>query len=110
MKFEQLTEIEVRDFRREVGVLSRLDHKNIIKFHAATTKAPNLTVVMEYVERGDFAAMLYQRQQKLPWKLRLSIARDVAAGIAYLHSLNPKIIHRDIKASNVLVNSFLKRV
>lgn len=60
----------------------------------------------EYLSRGDLYAVLRNPKYKLTWEepvLRMMI--DTARGMAYLHSMNPPIIHRDLKSMNILVSS-----
>ena len=58
----------------------------------------------EYLERGDLFAVLRNPEYEMTWKsniLRMMI--DISRGMAYLHSMDPPIIHRDLKSMNILV-------
>ena len=60
--------------------------------------------VTEYLERGDLFAVLRNPEYEMTWKsniLRMMI--DISRGMAYLHSMDPPIIHRDLKSMNILV-------
>jgi serine/threonine protein kinase len=61
-----------------------------------------LSILTEYVARGDLKLVLHDASIKLPWRQRLSMLKSAAKGIAYLHSLS--IVHRDLKPSNLLVD------
>ena len=66
-------------------------------------------MIYEFLEKGSLDDWLHEKtvnaSYALPWGTRLSIAYDVAKGLAYLHGLPKPIIHRDIKSSNVLLDS-----
>ncbi len=66
-------------------------------------------LVMEYMKNGSLEDLLFHHQQRLSREETIQLALDVAKGLNYLHSLNPKIIHRDLKGANVLVKFFLKK-
>ncbi|KAG5175500.1 kinase-like domain-containing protein [Tribonema minus] len=92
----------LRDFKTEAALLSRLRHRNIIAPIGAT--ADPVTIVMEYCSRGNLMMLLNDTAIDLPWPRRLRMCVDVAAGMRYLHTQNPVIIHRDLKSLNVLVD------
>ena len=69
----------------------------------------NYAIVMEYVENGDLEEMLMSetgehREVIGQWSCRLKMSLEIAKGMNFLHSLNPPVIHRDLKTSNVLVD------
>ncbi len=70
-------------------------------------QAPVLCLVMEYMCLGSLYALLHHQPDVQPlainWQLRLQVAADAAAGLAFLHALEPPIVHRDFKSPNVLV-------
>lgn len=89
-------------FDREMELASRLRHKNLVQFMAATVEGGDTLIVTEFANGGNLAKILQQRT--LPCAEVLSIASDIGQGILYLHSLRPyPILHRDIKSENVLV-------
>ena len=53
-----------------------------------------LFIITEFVELGNLFDMLHKQKKKLDWKTRMSMAKDIACGIHYLHSLPNPIIHR----------------
>ena len=65
-------------------------------------------IVMEYVENGDLESILLSEEREHPeirkWSCRLKMSLEIAKGMDFLHSLNPSIIHRDLKTANVLVD------
>ena len=55
------------------------------------------------MERGSLFDVIHKTPEELTWPRRLKIAIDGAAGLEYLHSLNPKVVHRDVKSMNVMI-------
>eukprot|EP01094_Clydonella_sp_ATCC50884_P018705 TRINITY_DN3506_c0_g1_i3.p1 TRINITY_DN3506_c0_g1~~TRINITY_DN3506_c0_g1_i3.p1 ORF type:complete len:405 (+),score=58.43 TRINITY_DN3506_c0_g1_i3:460-1674(+) len=103
-KMHQLaTEESLLEFSREASLLSVLRHPNIITFYGAACNEESLFLVTEYAERGSLYDLLNSDQCALPYDRRLRMALDTAKGMHYLHSLDPKVIHRDLKSPNLLV-------
>ncbi|TMW57968.1 hypothetical protein Poli38472_013442 [Pythium oligandrum] len=97
---------ESQAFAREIDTMSRLTHPKIVRFIGCTwTSGKDLSAVTEFMDGGDVRTLLENRKIDLTWKKeKISIAVDVAEALAFMHSLNPKIIHRDLKSRNVLLN------
>jgi len=98
--------LEARDhFKNECELLENLRHPNICRLFGYTFDEQNACLVMELAELGSLYSILRDTTNcpMLPWKLRLSIAKDIAAGVYILHSRVPPIIHRDLKSCNVLL-------
>ncbi|CAL0334411.1 unnamed protein product [Lupinus luteus] len=90
-------------FIREVTLLSRLHHPNVIKFVGACRKPPVYFIITEYLEEGSLRAYLHKLERKTVSSQKLiSFALDIARGMEYIHSQG--VIHRDLKPENVLVN------
>ncbi|XP_053119471.1 receptor-interacting serine/threonine-protein kinase 3-like [Hemicordylus capensis] len=68
--------------------------------------ASSLGLVMEFMENGSLT-YLRNRHPSIPWALRLRILYQVALGMNFLHSLNPPLLHLDLKPSNVLLDGEL---
>ncbi|KAM7255280.1 hypothetical protein ACFE04_020521 [Oxalis oulophora] len=96
----------VNEFLREVAIMKRLRHPNIVLFMGAVTQPPNLSIVTEYLSRGSLYRLLHKpgAREVLDERRRLSMAYDVAKGMNYLHKRNPPIVHRDLKSPNLLVD------
>ncbi|KAK5638346.1 hypothetical protein RI129_012641 [Pyrocoelia pectoralis] len=90
-----------RNFLKEVAVLRSLHHINVLRFIGVLYKEQRLHLVTEYIAGGTLRELIHDLSQPLPWEQRVSFAKDIAAGMAYLHSMN--IIHRDLNSHNCLV-------
>jgi serine/threonine protein kinase len=70
----------------------------------ACVKRPNLCIVTEYVQQGALKDILANHATKLGYEKKMRLLQSAAMGVNHLHSLNPAIIHRDLKSSNLLVD------
>ncbi|TYI41189.1 hypothetical protein ES332_A01G002500v1 [Gossypium tomentosum] len=91
-----------KDFAQEVFIMRKVRHKNVVQFIGACTKPPTLCIVTEFMCGGSVYDYLHK--QKGVFKLRslLKVAIDVSKGMSYLHQ--NEIIHRDLKAANLLMD------
>ncbi|XP_059626119.1 receptor-like serine/threonine-protein kinase ALE2 isoform X2 [Cornus florida] len=96
-----------REFMAEVEMLSRLHHRNLVKLFGICIEEHKRCLVYELVPNGSVESHLHgvdKSKRPLDWEARLKIALGTARGLAYLHEdSNPRVIHRDFKASNVLL-------
>ncbi|XP_058219502.1 serine/threonine-protein kinase EDR1-like isoform X2 [Rhododendron vialii] len=101
---QDLTAENMEDFCNEISILSRLRHPNVILFLGACTKPPHLSMVTEYMEMGSLYYLIHLsgQKKKLSWRRRLKMLRDISRGLMCIHRM--KIVHRDIKSANCLVN------
>ncbi|KAM8904841.1 LIM domain kinase 1a isoform 3-T3 [Spinachia spinachia] len=90
-----------RTFLKEVKVMRCLDHPNVLKFIGVLYKDKRLNFIAEYIKGGTLREIIKKMDSNYPWKRRVSFAKDIAAGMTYLHSMN--IIHRDLNSHNCLV-------
>jgi len=90
-----------RNFIKEVAVLRLLDHPHVLKFIGVLYKDKKLHMVTEYVAGGCLKELIHDPSHSLSWPQRVCLARDIACGMSYLHSMN--IIHRDLNSMNCLV-------
>ncbi|CAH9120476.1 unnamed protein product [Cuscuta epithymum] len=91
-------------FRQEVALMKRLRHPNVLLFMGAVTSPERLCIVTEFLPRGSLFRLLQRNISRLDWRRRVHMALDIARGMNYLHHLNPPLIHRDLKSSNLLVD------
>ncbi|KAJ8534551.1 hypothetical protein K7X08_016279 [Anisodus acutangulus] len=101
---QDLTAENMEDFCNEISILSRLRHPNVILFLGACANPPHLSMVTEYMEMGSLYYLIHVSGQKnrLSWQKRLNMLRDICRGLMCLHRM--KIVHRDLKSANCLVN------
>ncbi|KAJ4752677.1 Protein kinase family protein [Rhynchospora pubera] len=96
-------------FMNEVDILSRLRHPNLVSLYGCTTSTSReLLLVLEYVSNGTVADHLHgplSYENALTWPVRLSIAIETANALAYLHAVEPPVIHRDVKTNNILLDN-----
>ncbi|XP_065877615.1 calmodulin-binding receptor-like cytoplasmic kinase 1 isoform X2 [Euphorbia lathyris] len=98
------------EFKNEVLALSKIEHLNLVRLHGYVEHGDERIIVLEYVGNGNLREHLDgTRGNGLEIAQRLDVAIDVAHAIAYLHMYSdPPIIHRDIKASNILITEKLR--
>ncbi|XP_047955104.1 serine/threonine-protein kinase CTR1-like isoform X3 [Salvia hispanica] len=97
---------QLKEFLREVAIMKRVRHPNVVLFMGAVTRRPHLSIVTEYLPRGSLFRLIHRPAagEILDQRRRLRMALDVAKGINYLHRLNPPIVHWDLKSPNLLVD------
>ncbi|GLD99281.1 hypothetical protein PINS_up007999 [Pythium insidiosum] len=103
---EQLSFEASEDFIREIKLMAWLKHPKVLEFvGVAWTRLVDMLAVTEFMDSGDLRSLLDARRD-LTWPAaKLRFALDTVDAIVYLHSLNPVIIHRDLKSRNILVDS-----
>lgn len=101
LKLARLSETAVNEFREEAELQGSLRHPNIVMLYGVCLEPGHYSMVMELMAKGSLYEVLHNSQD-LPWSIRLSIAKDITIGLAYLHSKN--IVHRDLKSLNVLLD------
>ncbi|XP_062006857.1 probable leucine-rich repeat receptor-like serine/threonine-protein kinase At3g14840 [Rosa rugosa] len=100
-----------REFVNEIGMISALQHPYLVKLYGCCIEGNDLLLVYEYLENNSVARALFgpkASQVKMDWPTRHRICVGIAKGLAYLHEESRlKIVHRDIKATNVLLDKNL---
>ncbi|KAF2310020.1 hypothetical protein GH714_006271 [Hevea brasiliensis] len=97
------------EFKTEIEFLSKIYHKNLFSLLGFCYEVGEQMLVYEYVSNGSLKDCISGKSGiRLSWERRLKIALDSARGLAYLHDhVNPPIIHRDAKSSNILLDDQL---
>ncbi|GLD46540.1 LIM domain kinase 1-like protein [Lates japonicus] len=98
IRFDEETQ---KTFLKEVKVMRCLDHPNVLKFIGLFYKDKRINFVSEYIQGGSLRETIIRMDKDFPWSTRVGYAKDIAAGMAYLHSMN--VIHRDLNSFNCLV-------
>uniref|UniRef100_A0A0E0EJ09 non-specific serine/threonine protein kinase n=1 Tax=Oryza meridionalis TaxID=40149 RepID=A0A0E0EJ09_9ORYZ len=97
------------EFVTEVATISAVQHKNLVKLYGCCIDSSTPLLVYEYLENGSLDRALFGHGSlNLDWPTRFEIILGIARGITYLHEESSiRIVHRDIKASNVLLDTDL---
>ncbi|KAL0728327.1 hypothetical protein Bca4012_024420 [Brassica carinata] len=104
MSHDKEEEERVSDFLSELGIIAHVNHINAARLRGFSIDR-GLHFVLEYSPHGSLATMLFGAEECLEWKIRYKVALGIADGLSYLHNDCPRrIIHRDIKASNILLS------
>jgi serine/threonine protein kinase len=110
-RFRWCDEASAEAFACEVGVLPRVRHRNIVRLLGWAANRRTRLLFYDYLPNGTLGGLLHSGcgggstgTAVVEWEVRLSIAVGVAEGLAYLHhDCVPAILHRDVKADNILL-------
>ncbi|KAJ9556225.1 hypothetical protein OSB04_010839 [Centaurea solstitialis] len=96
-------------FIAEISIISAVQHWNLVKLHGSCIEGARRLLVYEYLENKSLDQALFgQSGVCLDWSTRFNICLGTARGLAYLHEESrPRIVHRDVKASNILLDGEL---
>ncbi|XP_010517847.1 PREDICTED: probable receptor-like protein kinase At2g42960 [Camelina sativa] len=97
-----------KEFRVEVEAIGHVRHKNLVRLLGYCIEGVHRMLVYEYVNSGNLEQWLHgamRQHGNLTWEARMKIITGTAQALAYLHeAIEPKVAHRDIKASNILID------
>ncbi|XP_027927406.1 probable leucine-rich repeat receptor-like serine/threonine-protein kinase At3g14840 [Vigna unguiculata] len=100
-----------REFINEIGLISALQHPCLVKLYGCCVEGDQLLLVYEYMENNSLAHALFRNEEsclQLDWPTRYKICVGIARGLVFLHEESRlKVVHRDIKATNVLLDKDL---
>ncbi|KAK4406172.1 Receptor-like cytoplasmic kinase [Sesamum angolense] len=97
-----------KEWLTEINYLGQLYHPNLVKLIGYCLEDEHRLLVYEFMPRGSLENHLFRRTsyfQPLSWNLRMKVALGAAKGLAYLHSPEAKVIYRDFKSSNILLDT-----
>ncbi|KAL1220956.1 Cold-responsive protein kinase 1 [Cardamine amara subsp. amara] len=103
----------VKEFLTEINVISEIQHENLVKLYGCCVEGDHRILVYNYLENNSLDKTLlaggYTRSGiQFDWSTRANICVGIARGLAFLHEeVRPHVIHRDIKASNILLDKDL---
>ncbi|KAF1886352.1 hypothetical protein Lal_00045584 [Lupinus albus] len=98
----------LKEFETELETVGSIKHRNLVSLQGYSLSPYGHLLFYDYMENGSLWDLLHgaTKKKKLDWDLRLQIALGAAQGLAYLHhDCCPRIIHRDVKSSNILLDA-----
>ncbi|KAL2322530.1 hypothetical protein Fmac_026909 [Flemingia macrophylla] len=98
-----------KEFRVEVEAIGHVRHKNLVRLLGYCIEGVHRLLVYEYVNNGNLEQWLHgpmSQQGSFTWEARMKVITGTAKALAYLHeAIEPKVVHRDIKSSNILIDN-----
>ncbi|KAG0260128.1 hypothetical protein DFQ27_003737 [Actinomortierella ambigua] len=96
---------QVEIIEREIGLLTRLQHRHIIQFYGVHRQGNEISLVMDFAEGGSLKEAI-EDSRVGDWQIKSRIAQEIAYGLAYIH--HESILHRDLKSDNVLLTGLME--
>ncbi|XP_071694132.1 probable receptor-like protein kinase At2g42960 [Rutidosis leptorrhynchoides] len=97
-----------KEFRVEVEAIGHVRHKNLVRLLGYCIEGTHRMLVYEYVDNGNLEQWLHGDVREcgaLTWEARMKVLLGIAKALSYLHeAIEPKVVHRDIKSSNILID------
>jgi len=106
-KLSEISNQGWREFLNEVKPLAQIQHRNLVKLRGYCREGSQMLLVYEYLQNGSLDKFLSDadKRKDLDWNKRCNIILGIARGLRYLHEdSQPRIVHLDIKASNILLD------
>jgi len=92
-------------FRREIEIMYKINHPNIVKLFGHFEDDQGCYFVMEYIPKGNLYNLLGKQKSKCFDTAKVAgFMKDLISAVYYIHNMNPPIVHRDIKPENILIS------
>ncbi|XP_023747865.1 probable serine/threonine-protein kinase PBL3 [Lactuca sativa] len=96
----------IDEWRNELKILSSFKHPNVVKLLGYCAEGMHRMLVFEFISNGSLEENLSREcSMELNWRKRIKIAKGLARGLEYLHTMDRPVIHRDIKSANILLDN-----
>ena len=99
--------VVVQSFIKEVNILSTLRHPSIVHFLGVHFREGSHVPLLIMEKMWNSLAVLLSERPSIPLVIKVNVLKDVSCGLKYLHSQDPPMVHRDLTANNILLNSNL---
>lgn len=94
----------LKEWQAEVKFLGKFSHPNLVKLLGYCWEDKIFLLVYEYMQKGSLENHLFRRAEPLPWGTRIKIVIGAARGLEFLHNTEKKVIYRDFKSANILLD------
>lgn len=91
-------------FKQEIEIMGRVSHPNVCLYMGSCTSVPTCLAIVTPLYKTSLDAIIFDPTVDMTCPLRVRIACDVAVGMNWLHAMTPKLIHSDLKCSNILLD------